>query len=73
MAEKKDKPLTGDITAYTKELSYNVVNEQGEEIPCKDQHEAIVLSLLLEIKELLKKSRITSEESRGVDDGKNLL
>jgi len=45
-----NKPQTGDMVNFTKEIDFGVIDENGERIPCKTVAEAKILSLLLEKK-----------------------
>ena len=53
--KEPEKPKPGDIINYTKEIDFGVVDENGNRIPTKTIAETKILSLLIEIKELLKK------------------
>ncbi|MBA7490696.1 hypothetical protein ES702_01237 [subsurface metagenome] len=46
----EEKPKSGDMINYSKEVDYGVVDEDGNRIPCSSLAEAKILSLLLELK-----------------------
>jgi len=45
-----EKPKTGDLMPYTKEIEYGVLDEEGNRVPCETIAIAKILSLLLEKK-----------------------
>ena len=57
MPEKEDKPKTGDILNFTKEVDTFVVGEEDNQIPCESPAMAKILSLLFEIKEKSNKAK----------------